>query len=161
MTDRHIDPQLSSERDAASDPTWERLRDQLNWYDNKSIAAAKWYKRMKAAEIVIAALVPVLAGLAAPAAVTAGVAAIVVVLEGIQQLNQWQTNWVQYRSTAEQLKHEKYLYLAQAGPYASEDRRRVLAERLEGLISQEHAKWTQGREAAESPQRAEPSVRGG
>jgi hypothetical protein len=119
------------------------------------------YKRFKGVEIVIAALVPVLAGLSAPAAVTASVAAIVVVLEGIQQLNQWQTNWVQYRSTAEQLKHEKYLYLAQAGPYAQEDRRRVLAERLEGLISQEHAKWTRGRDGAESAQRAEPGVRGG
>ena len=161
MTDGHIDPHTSPERGATSDPTWDRLQDQLNWYDTKSVAAATLYKRLKAAEILIAALVPVLAGLSAPAAVTAGVAAIVVVLEGIQQLNQWQTNWVQYRSTAEQLKHEKYLYLAQAGPYGRDDRRRVLAERLEGLISQEHAKWTQGREAAESPQRTPPSVRGG
>jgi hypothetical protein len=29
-----------------------------------------------------------------------------------------------------------------AGPYAEGDRHRQLAERLEGLISQEHAKWT-------------------
>ena len=50
-----------------------------------------------------------------------------------------------YRSTAEALKHERYLYLAQAGPYADDDRRRQLAERLEGLITQEHAKWTASR----------------
>jgi Protein of unknown function (DUF4231) len=63
---------------------------------------------------------------------------------------------VLYRSTAEALKHEKYLFLTDAGPYASADRLRVLAERIECLISQEHAKWTQGREQAE-PQRRPPS----
>jgi hypothetical protein len=49
--------------------------------------------------------------------------------------------WISYRSTAEALKHERYLYLARAGPYTGEDRHRQLAERIEGLISQEHAKW--------------------
>jgi hypothetical protein len=44
-----------------------------------------------------------------------------------------QTNWVLYRSTNEALKHEKFLY------------QRVLAERVEGLVSQEHAKWTDSR----------------
>jgi hypothetical protein len=29
----------------------------------------------------------------------------------------------------------------QGRPYTGEDRHRVLAERIEGLISQEHAKW--------------------
>ena len=84
---------------------------------------------------------------------TAVLAAVVVVLEGIQQLFQWQTNWVLYRSTAEALKHEKFLFLSCAGPYATADRLRVLAERVEGLVSQEHAKWTQGREQAEPERR--------
>jgi hypothetical protein len=67
----------------------------------------------------------------------------------VQQLYQWQTNWVLYRSAAEALKHEKVLFLSSAGPYATVDRPRLLAERSEGLISQEHAKWTQGREQAD------------
>ena len=54
-----------------------------------------------------------------------------------------------YRSTAEALKHEKYLFLSSAGPYAAADRLRLLAERVEDLVSQEHAKWTQGWEQAE------------
>lgn len=128
---------------AASDPTWERLEDQLGWYDRKSVAAQQAYKRLKVIELVIAAAVPVLAALQVPAALTATAAALVVIAEGVQQLYQWQTNWVLYRSTAEALKHEKYLYLAAAGPYATPDRHQVLAQRLEGLISQEHAKWTE------------------
>ena len=74
--------------------------------------------------------------------VTGGLAAVIVVLEGVQHLYQFQQNWITYRSTAEGLKHEHYLYLAKAGPYAEGDPHRQLAERLEGLTSQEHAKWT-------------------
>lgn len=123
----------------------ERLEDQLDWYDRKSIAAQRAYKRAKTFELVVAATVPVLAALSAPAAVTAAFAAIVVICEGLLQLNQWQTTWVLYRATAEALKHEKYLHLSAAGPYSGPDRDRVLAERVEGLVSQEHAKWTEAR----------------
>jgi hypothetical protein len=79
----------------------------------------------------------VLAALDAPGVLTAALAAVVVIIEGVLQLNQWQTNWVLYRATAEALKHEKYLYLSEAGPYGGRDRDRVLAERVEGLVSQE------------------------
>ena len=124
---------------------WERLEDELAWYDTKSTVSQHIFKRCKLIQIIVAAAVPVLAALEAPAAITASVAAVVVVLEGAQQLYQWQTNWVLYRATAESLKHERYLYLAQAGPYSGADRHRVLAERVEGLVSQEHAKWTEAR----------------
>ena len=76
--------------------------------------------------------------------------ATVVVIEGISQLNQFAVNWQTYRATAESLKHEKYLYLAHAGPYAgSADGTALLADRIEGLISQEHAKWVSAREEAD------------
>ncbi len=132
--------------DAGGGPAWERLEDQLGWYDRKSMLAQRAYKRVKLGQLVVGATVPVVAGLQVPAAVTATLAAMVVIAEGAQQLYQWQTNWVLYRSTAESLKHEKYLYLAAAGPYNTDDRHRVLAERLEGLVSQEHAKWTESRQ---------------
>lgn len=127
------------------DPAWDRLEDQLGWYDRKSVIAQQAYKRVKLSQLIVGSAVPVIAALHVSASVTATLAALVVVAEGAQQLYQWQTNWVLYRSTAEALKHEKYLYLAAAGPYSGDDRHRVLAERLEGLVSQEHAKWTEGR----------------
>jgi hypothetical protein len=74
--------------------------------------------------------------------VTGGLAALIVVLESVQHLYQFQEHWITYRFTAEALKHEQYLYLAKAGPYTEEDRHHQLAERIEGLVSQEHAKWT-------------------
>jgi Protein of unknown function (DUF4231) len=67
---------------------------------------------------------------------------VILLVEGLQQLNQYQTNWISYRSTCEALWHEKYLFLASAGPYANADRALpLLADRIEGLISQENAKW--------------------
>ncbi len=136
-------------------PAWGRLEDQLEWYERRSGAARRAFTWVKVAQLVIGAAVPVVAGTDGPGELTAALGAAVVVLEALQQLFQWQTNWVLYRSTAEALKHEKYLFLSAAGPYAVDDRLRVLAERVEGLVSQEHAKWTQGREQAE-PGRRQP-----
>jgi hypothetical protein len=126
---------------AAEDPTWERLEDQISWYDRKSGDNQRRYKWLKLLELAVAASLPVVAGLDSPVWVTGGLAAVIVVLEGSQHLYQFQEHWITYRSTAEALKHERYLYLAKAGPYVSEDRHSQLAERLEGLVSQEHAKW--------------------
>ncbi|WP_433524225.1 DUF4231 domain-containing protein [Nocardia pseudovaccinii] len=123
-----------------ADPVWERLVGQLNWYGAKSAAAQRAYKQVKLGQIVVGAVVPVVA-LSAPAVVTAVLAAVVVVAEGAQQLFQWQTNWLGYRSTAEALKHERFLYLAEAGPYRDVDRRAVLAERVENLLGRENVEW--------------------
>ena len=73
--------------------------------------------------------------------------------EGAQHLYQLQENWITYRSTAEALKRERYLYLAKAGPYAEGDRHKQLAERLEVLISREHAKWTASHKNTVTPSR--------
>lgn len=48
------------------------------------------------------------------------------------------------------LKHKRYLYLARAGPYVGEDRHRV-GRANQGLISQEHAKWTSSQQPTERP----------
>src|SRR6266498_2545963 len=94
----------------AEDPTWDRLEDQLR------------YKWLKLLELAVAAALPVVAGIHSPVWVTGGLASVIVVLEGAQHLYQFQEHWITYRSTAEALKHERYLYLAKAGPYAGEDR---------------------------------------
>jgi Protein of unknown function (DUF4231) len=136
----------------AEDPTWARLEDQIGWYDRRSGADQRRYKLLKLLELAIAASLPVVAGLHSPVWVIGGLAAAVVVLEGAQHLFQFQEHWIGYRSTAEALKHERFLYLARAGPYAGEDRHRQLAERIEGLVSQEHAKWTaSSRQPTERP----------
>jgi hypothetical protein len=69
----------------------------------------------------------VVAGLDSPVWVTGGLAAAIVALDGTQHLYQFQEHWITYRSTAEALKHERYLYLAKVGTYAGEYRHSQLA----------------------------------
>jgi hypothetical protein len=135
-----------SENGAPGEPVnhaWERLEDQLGWYDRKSGQQKLWFQRLKVMQIVTAAAIPVVAGVGADAWITGSLGASIVVLEGIQQLFQYQQNWLGYRATAEALKHDKYLYLAQAGPYRdATSRDAVLAERVEALVSQEQSSWS-------------------
>lgn len=132
---------------APEDPTWQRLQEAIDWYDHRAGENQRLYKWLKLLELAVAAAVPVVAGVGSPVWVTGGLAAVVVVLEGAQHLFQFQEHWITYRTTAESLKHEHYLYLARAGPYGSEDRHSRLAMRTEALISQEHAKWVAGQQS--------------
>ena len=130
----------------------QRLNDQIDWYDRKSLQSQKMYKRLKIATIIAAALIPFLAGVGVPAYVPSFLGVSIVIFEGLQQLFQYQQNWTSYRSTCEALKHEKHLYLGQAGDYATTPNPNVLlAERIEGLISTEHAKWISSREQKSIP----------
>lgn len=128
-------------------PTWERLESQIAWYDEKSGEGQRWYKRMKLAVLVAAASVPVAASLDAPIWVPGALGSLVVVLEGVQSLYQHQEHWITYRSTCEALRHERYLFLASAAHYSTAvNPMALLAERIEGLVSQEHAKWASSHE---------------
>jgi hypothetical protein len=134
---------------ATDNPTFKRLEDEIRWYDEKSTFNQRRFKLFKSAQLLSAAAVPVVATLDMDAAILAALGGAVIVLEGFQQLNQYQQNWSSFRSTAEALKHEKFLYLAGAGPYRHSKRPLpLLADRIEGLISQEHAKWVSAREEA-------------
>ncbi|SRR6266567_3160592 len=127
-----------------SDPIYTRLEEQIDWYDRKSRAAQRMFKRIKVAEILAAAVIPFLAGITLPydKLIIAGLGVMITILEGFLHLNQYQQLWGTYRSTCEALKHEKYVYLAKAGPYAkAADAHAMLAERVESLVSQEHAQW--------------------
>lgn len=130
------------------DVTLDHLQDQIEWYDRKSGQNQKRYKQFKILTILAAALIPACSQLPYSTFVAAALGVLVVIAEGLQQLNQYQANWISYRSTAEALKHEKFLFLAKAGLYATpDDPHALLAERIESLISQEHAKWASTQES--------------
>jgi hypothetical protein len=124
--------------------TLARLDDQITWYSQKSKLNQRRFKVMKGITIASAATIPVLTTAPIPEGthIAAGLGVLIAIMEGLQQMNQYNSNWTSYRSTSEALKHEKYLYLAKAGPYLSAQNPPVmLAERIESLISQEGSKW--------------------
>jgi hypothetical protein len=134
---------------AERSPAWARIQEQIAWYDAKSQLNQRWFKALKICQIVTAAAIPVAAGASAPTWLIGGGGALIVVLEGLQQLQQYQQNWTNYRATCERLKHEQFLFLARAGPYGvAPDPEVLLAERVESLVSQEHAAWVSNREDA-------------
>ncbi len=135
---------MSQEVILSTDPIMGRLEDQITWYDGRSLRNQRIYKRIKVVEILAAAVIPFIAALPIPheSLVTGSLGVLITVLEGLIHLNQYQQNWIAYRSTCEALKHEKYVYLGKAAPYAGvADTYALLAERIESLVSQEHAKW--------------------
>jgi Protein of unknown function (DUF4231) len=132
--------------------TMARLDDQLRWYDRRAKDHQRWYQRLKVAQLVIAAAIPVVAAFGGEAEVAGLLGALIVVIEGLQQLFQFQQNWLRYRAAAQSLEAEKHLYLAGAGPYAGATQPvAVLAERVEQLLSGELTAWSADqREAAAS-----------
>jgi Protein of unknown function (DUF4231) len=131
-------------------PAWMRLNDQLEWYDHKSAVNQKRYKQIQAAQIILATSIPVfsLIGDYWGRLIMAILGASVAILAGFQQLGNYNDLWTTYRATAEQLRHEKFLFLAQSGPYRTvqgKEALRLLAERVEERVSTEHAKWVSER----------------
>jgi|SRR5215469_8438463 len=130
---------------STADLTLARLEDQRKWYSAKSRRAQRLYKWIKGIEIVAAALIPFLTGrkFEYHDGVVGGLGVLITILEGILQLNQYQQIWTMYRATSEALTHEKYLFLALAGPYSAPgaDAPVLLAERIETIMSQENTKW--------------------
>jgi Protein of unknown function (DUF4231) len=134
----------------AEHPAWARLNDQLRWYSEKSRFNQDRYKQIKTAQLILAGSIPVFALVGAVWGrwITAILGASVAILEGFQQLGQYNNLWVSYRATAEQLKHEKFLFLASSGPYRTlgqDEALKRLAERVEEQVSTEHAKWVSER----------------
>lgn len=136
---------------AKAHPAWLRLEDQLAWYDAASGRNQSWYKRLRVTQVVLATAIPLISLI--PQAWTRWASAVfggaIAVLEAVQQLNHFGTLWIEYRSTAEHLKHEKFLFLSESGPYRDLDKQdafRLLAERVEERVSTEHARWVRASE---------------
>lgn len=128
----------------------DRLEDQIGWYDRKSLSAQRNFKYVRVAEITCAAVIPLLAGYADSThpsiGVTIGVlGAVVAILAGLLGLYQFEHHWVEYRTTCESLKKEKYLFLTASEPYDQEadERFALLVQRVETLVSKENTNWAQ------------------
>ena len=131
-----------------------RLSKERKHYDQQARLNHRLYVGIKILQLVTAALIPVLAILGTSAWLTGALGSAIVVMEGIQQLFQFQERWIASRSTWQALSRERSLYEAQAGAYAeARPPYRVLAERVVELVGSEHTRWLsiQERAAKEQP----------
>ncbi len=132
-----------------SENTLERLEDQIDWYDKKSTKFKWLYLTSTSFVFLLAGAIPVLAGFGSDSLIIGAIGALILFIESLKQLNQFQRNWTKYRLTCEALKHEKYLHVAKAGPYALVgEPEKLLAEKIETIVSEETSNWVASQEAA-------------
>ncbi len=124
----------------------DRLNDQIDWYDKKSQTSQKWFKKLRLLEIAAATIIPFLAGIGPNipyySIIIGGLGVIIAVSAGVSALYKYHENWIEYRTTSETLKHEKYLFQAKCSPYNNDDAFCKLVQRVEGLISKENTQWS-------------------
>jgi hypothetical protein len=132
-----------------------RVDDQIQWYDKKSQSAQWWFKRLSGVEVLSAAAIPLIAGFGNelsplfPVKLVVGVlGAMIVVISSFVSINQFQEKWIEYRTTCESLKHEKFLFLTKAEPYQNNDAFNLFVQRIESLISKENSAWSQYTQSA-------------
>ena len=137
---------MSENRISQDDYFKDRLDNQIDWYDRKSIQSQKWFKRLQVIVIVSSATIPFLSGYMDETTlylkIVVGLLGLVIAaITAVLGLYQFQENWLEYRTTCETLRHEKYLFLAKSSPYNEEEPFLLLVERIEGLISKENTSW--------------------
>ena len=122
-----------------------RVNEQLRWMEQKSAHNQQWYKILKLIELVCAAAIPFLAGFSQEYAyfpiLTAFMGVIIVVCNGLQQLNHFHEKWINYRTAIESLKREKFLFQSAASPYDGANGFNLFVQNFENLLSNENRIW--------------------
>src|SRR5919109_2618764 len=86
------------------DPVWDRLEDQIEWFDKKAVQNQRSFKLLKYAEILTAAAIPVLTGFDVTREVLAVLGGPVLVIGSVHHLNQYQQNRNAHQQAAAALK---------------------------------------------------------
>ena len=124
-----------------------RVLDQIQWFDKKSVQNKKWFLYLKIIEIVLSLFIPFLTSFIINAEspfkyIVSLIGIIVAAIAGIVTLVKFNENWIEYRSIAETLKLEKFLFLSKAGPYKNNQEAYTLfVERFEFHIATSTQKW--------------------
>ena len=97
-------------------------------------------------EVILASSIPLFSSLvpgSPPIGILVSVISVsIAIISGLLGLYKFQENWIEYRATAEALKHEKFMFLTRSGPYNGEPGLPILVERVEGIIAKEGTAWS-------------------
>ena len=131
-------------------------RDHQEYYEESAQRNKTFYVSIKVLGLLAAAVIPIFSLtenlLVSGPLVAAGLGAVVVVLEGVQQLFRFHDNWTNYRAACEAIRRELFLYTSRAGPYAEAHKiqaaESLLADRIAGVTGQAVSKWLSTQEKA-------------
>ncbi len=134
----------------------ERLDKQRVWYSEKSKSNKFRFRICQLVIIVASAAIPMInlgismlglqgAGHVALAlGITAILGAIITIVTALSQMDSYFETWILYRTIAEALKRERFLYLNSAGDYANllePAKLKFLVEKVETMLSAENSKF--------------------
>ncbi len=126
----------------------DRIDDQISWYDRKSMWNKRYYNILRIIELTLGVSIPFLVNfIDSPGSyikIVIGIFGVLVALIiGLHALFKFQENALQYRTTCETLKHEKYKFLTKVEPYSRKNAFQYLVQNVENLISKENSSWAQ------------------
>ncbi|MEZ4920778.1 MAG: DUF4231 domain-containing protein [Saprospiraceae bacterium] len=124
-----------------------RIQDQIDWYDRKSVRLKKRYRRMKFTTIVFGVLIPVAISLNKELGdfanyTAAFLGAAISALEGISGMLKDKDTFIQYRMTREALNREKFIFITNSGHYATAEKPfQLFVDTCEAIMSGENNDW--------------------
>ena len=127
-----------------------RIQHQIDWFERKSSSYQKTYKRLRLAEIILGALIPLISGITISLSdyeliggILVGMLGVAVAsIAGILSIGQHQENWINYRNNSERLKRQKFLFQTGVSPYNTDDGFIKLVQTTEAILAKENSKWT-------------------
>ncbi len=129
----------------------ERIEDQIEWYNGKSMVFKKYYEWITYATISIGSIASILLvttymwpnNAKCITFLELILTAAVPILVGIDKTKQYQKTSILYRGVCEKLKQEKFLFATKTGEYKNDDRFQIFVERCESIIATENQNWAQ------------------
>lgn len=126
-----------------------RYRNQLGWYSHKASVNKRCYHRYQVSIALLAAITTITIALGmydgdsiAWRVVSLSASAAVAALTALQRVFRFHENWIEYRTTAEDLKKEQYYHSFRCGDYAvTQAPDQLFIERVEAVISQQNTRW--------------------
>jgi hypothetical protein len=121
----------------------ERVEGQARYYSNKSYRNRVIYLSIMTLQIILAAYLP-LAGKFTDDPKNLDIqisviGAIILVLTGLQGLNNFKEKWISYRKTAERVKQEKYRFLTLSN--ANDKEFTDFVVKMEEIFANENKEW--------------------
>jgi hypothetical protein len=123
-----------------------RLKTQIAWYSRK----ARLNKHLSLWTRIIIIALGVSIGVVTqidfdsyPKSITLTlIGAVISLFTGIGAIMRFQEKWTKYRSAAEALKHEEFIFKTRTGPYSAvETPLQLFVPKIESLISNENDAW--------------------
>lgn len=123
----------------------EFLNHEIQWYDDESILYKKWYTCLVVVDIIISALIPFttifITNFPFTQYIVALMGSIVTIISGFLATFQFHEKWIEYRITAENLKHHRSLFNIGVYPYNSDDKIDLLIKNIIAIIHKENTNW--------------------